>query len=100
MLAVTTPRALKRLPGISVSSGAPGRPGSVSLRGLGAGYTQILLDGQRTPAGCSLDSLATDLIERIEILRAPTADQGMGAVAAPQRQAGGRPMPAWTEILH
>ncbi|KAG1304310.1 hypothetical protein G6F63_016638 [Rhizopus arrhizus] len=26
--------ALKRLPGISVSSGAPGRPGSVSLRGL------------------------------------------------------------------
>lgn len=73
--------ALKRLPGISVSSGAPGRPGSVSLRGLGAGYTQILLDGQRTPAGFSLDSLATDLIERIEILRAPTADQGMGAVA-------------------
>ncbi len=42
--------ALKRLPGVSVSNGAPGRPGTVSLRGLGAGYTQILLNGQRTPA--------------------------------------------------
>lgn len=73
--------ALKRLPGASVSNGAPGRPGTVSLRGLGAGYTQILLNGQRTPAGFSLDSLATDLIERIEILRAPSADQGMGAIA-------------------
>lgn len=73
--------ALKRLPGVSVSNGAPGRPGTVSLRGLGAGYTQILLNGQRTPAGFSLDSLATDLIERIEILRAPSADQGMGAIA-------------------
>lgn len=73
--------ALKRLPGVSVSNGAPGRPGTVSLRGLGAGYTQILLNGQRTPAAFSLDSLATDLIERIEILRAPSADQGMGAIA-------------------
>ncbi|WP_260473386.1 TonB-dependent receptor plug domain-containing protein [Stenotrophomonas maltophilia] len=73
--------ALKRLPGVSVSNGAPGRPGTVSLRGLGTGYTQILLNGQRTPAGFSLDSLATDLIERIEILRAPSADQGMGAIA-------------------
>lgn len=73
--------ALKRLPGVSVSSGAPGRPGTVSLRGLGAGYTQILLNGQRTPAGFSLDSLATDLIERVEILRAPSADQGMGTIA-------------------
>lgn len=73
--------ALKRLPGVSVSGGAPGRPGTVSLRGLGAGYTQILLNGQRVPAGFSLDSLATDLIERVEILRAPSVDQGMGAIA-------------------
>ncbi|AWH49788.1 TonB-dependent receptor [Stenotrophomonas sp. SAU14A_NAIMI4_5] len=73
--------ALKRLPGLSVSSGAPGRPGAVSLRGLGSGYTQILLDGQRAPAGFSLDSLATDQIERIEILRAPTVDHGTGAIA-------------------
>ncbi|MGE6333284.1 TonB-dependent receptor plug domain-containing protein [Stenotrophomonas sp. NPDC077659] len=73
--------ALKRLPGVSVSNGTPGRPGTVSLRGLGSGYTQILLDGQRVPAGFSLDSLATDQIERIEILRAPTVDQGAGAIA-------------------
>lgn len=73
--------ALKRLPGVSVSPGTPGRPGTVSLRGLGNGYTQILLDGQRVPAGFSLDSLATEQIERIEILRAPTVDHGTGAIA-------------------
>ena len=71
---------LKRLPGITLG-GRPGRGGEIRMRGLGSGYTQILLDGQRLPPGFSLDSLAPEQIERIEILRAPTAETGTRAIA-------------------
>ena len=37
---------LKRLPGVTLQ-GRPGRGGNIRLRGLGSGYTQILLDGER-----------------------------------------------------
>lgn len=73
--------ALKRLPGISVVPGAPGRAGMVSLRGLGNGYTQILINGQRAPLGFDLDALTPTMVERIEILRAPTADLRGEAIA-------------------
>ena len=71
---------LKRLPGVTMQ-GRPGRGGAIRMRGLGSGYTQILLDGQRIPPGFSLDSLAPEQIERIEILRAPTAETGARAIA-------------------
>ncbi len=71
---------LKRLPGVTLQ-GRPGRGGNIRMRGLGSGYTQILLDGQRIPPGFSLDSLAPEQIERIEILRAPTAETGARAIA-------------------
>jgi len=71
---------LKRLPGVTIQ-GPPGRGGAIRLRGLGSGYTQILLDGERVPPGFSLDSLSPDQIERIEILRAPTAETGARAIA-------------------
>src|SRR5690349_3225739 len=71
---------LKRLPGVTIQ-GRPGRGGAIRLRGLGNGYTQILLDGERVPPGFSLDSISPDQIERIEILRAPTAETGARAIA-------------------
>lgn len=71
---------LKRLPGVTMQ-GRPGRGGNIRMRGLGSGYTQILLDGQRIPPGFSLDSLTPEQIERIEILRAPTAETGARAIA-------------------
>ncbi|MER2178326.1 MAG: TonB-dependent receptor plug domain-containing protein, partial [Stenotrophomonas maltophilia] len=73
--------ALKRLPGVTVGTGAPGRSGALSLRGLGAGYTQILLNGQKAPTGFDLDSLTPEMVERVEIIRAPTADQRGEAIA-------------------
>jgi iron complex outermembrane receptor protein len=76
----TVGELLKRLPGVTIQ-GAPGRGGAIRLRGLGGGYTQILLDGERVPPGFSLDSLAPEQIERIEILRAPTAETGARAIA-------------------
>ncbi len=76
----TVGEVLRRLPGVT-TPGAPGRGGPPRLRGLGSGYTQLLVDGQRLPPGFSLDSLTPEQIERIEILRAPTAETGARAIA-------------------
>ena len=71
---------LRRQPGISID-GAPGRGSGVRMRGMSVGYTQILLDGQRVPPGFSIESLTPEMVERIEIYRAPTAETGTRAVA-------------------
>jgi outer membrane receptor for ferrienterochelin and colicin len=72
---------LKRLPGITVDSGPGGRGGVIRMRGLGAGYTQILVNGERMPPGFSLDNIAPDMIERIEIIRGATAEFSAQAIA-------------------
>jgi outer membrane receptor protein involved in Fe transport len=51
------------------------------MRGLGAGYTQVLINGEKAPPGFTLDSLAPDLIERIEVLRAASAEFSTQAIA-------------------
>ncbi len=76
----TIGEVLKRMPGITLG-GVPGRGGGIRMRGLSAGYTQILLDGQRVPPGFSIESLTPEMVERIEIYRAPTAETGAQAIA-------------------
>jgi outer membrane receptor for ferrienterochelin and colicin len=71
---------LKRVPGITVNS-SNGRGGEIRMRGLGSGYTQILVNGERAPAGFSMESLAPDSIERIEVLRAASAEYSTQSVA-------------------
>jgi len=71
---------LKRMPGITLG-GAPGRGSGIRMRGLSQGYTQILLDGQRVPPGFNVESLTPEMIERVEIYRAPTAETGAQAIA-------------------
>lgn len=71
---------MKRLPSVSIG-GRPGRGGQIRMRGMGNGYTQILIDGDRIPRGFSIDQLSPDLVERIEIYRAPTAETGARAIA-------------------
>jgi outer membrane cobalamin receptor len=70
----------KRLPGITVS-GASGRGGEIRMRGLGSGYTQFLINGERAPAGFSIDQLSPDVIERIEVLRAASAEFSTQSIA-------------------
>ncbi|MCG2584503.1 TonB-dependent siderophore receptor [Massilia sp. TS11] len=72
---------LKRLPGVTVGGGAGRMGGEVRMRGLGAGYTQVLINGERAPIGFSLDSISPDLIERIEVQRAASAEFSTQAVA-------------------
>ena len=76
----TVADALKRLPGITVG-GVQGRGGDIRMRGLGNGYTQVLLNGQPVPAGFSIDSISPELIERVEIMRVATAEMGTQAIA-------------------
>jgi iron complex outermembrane receptor protein len=76
----TLGEVLKRLPGVT-TGGRPGRGGDIRMRGMGGGYTQILVNGERMPPGFSLDQLPPEQVERIEVLRAPTAEFGTRAVA-------------------
>jgi iron complex outermembrane receptor protein len=72
---------LKRLPGVTMG-GAPGSGGGgVQMRGLGNGYTQVLLNGERPPPGFAIESIPPDQVERIEILRGAVADQSTQAIA-------------------
>ncbi|MBC3808770.1 TonB-dependent receptor [Undibacterium seohonense] len=71
---------LKRLPGVTIG-GVQGRGGAVRMRGLGAGYTQIMLNGEPSPPGFSLDSISPDNIERIEVIRAATAELSTQSIA-------------------
>ena len=76
----TVGEILKRLPGVTIG-GRRGRGGDIRMRGLGNGYTQILLNGERPPRGFSLDSLAPDQVERIEVIRGPVAEYSTQAIA-------------------
>ncbi len=72
--------ALKRLPGVT-AGGPPGRGGAISMRGLGGGFTRILLNGEPIPRGFDLDSLSPEVVERVEVFRAATAEFSSQAVA-------------------
>ncbi|MBL8309266.1 MAG: TonB-dependent receptor [Burkholderiales bacterium] len=71
---------MRRLPGVT-QGGRPGRGGPIAMRGMGGGFTQILLDGQRIPPGFSIEDITPEQVERIEIFRAPTAETGARAIA-------------------
>lgn len=71
---------MRRLPGVT-PGGRPGRGGEIRMRGMGGGFTQILVDGERMPPGFTLDQVPPEQVERIEIQRAPTAETGARAVA-------------------
>jgi outer membrane receptor for ferrienterochelin and colicins len=66
---------LKRLPGVNMQGGAP------RMRGLGSGYTLILINGDPAPPGFQFDQLSPSQVERVEVTRGPTADQSTQAVA-------------------
>jgi outer membrane receptor protein involved in Fe transport len=66
---------LKRAPGVTVIGN------SIRMRGLGNGYTQILVNGETPPPGFSLDAVVPEQIERIEVIRAATAEHSMQAIA-------------------
>ncbi|WP_051293983.1 TonB-dependent receptor plug domain-containing protein [Pseudoduganella violaceinigra] len=67
--------SLRRQPGVTMANG------QVQLRGLGGNRTQLLLNGEPAPPGFSPDSLAPELVERIEILPSASADSSAQGIA-------------------
>lgn len=70
---------LKRTPGISFSSDV-GEYDAPQMRGLGAGYTQILINGRKIPStgadrAVFVDRIPAEMVKSIEIIRSPSADQ-------------------------
>lgn len=72
---VSVTDVLKRLPGINMQGGNP------RFRGLGAGYTLILINGEPAPPGFSLENLSPSQVERIEVTKGPTPEHSAQAVA-------------------
>jgi outer membrane receptor protein involved in Fe transport len=79
MGADTAADVLQRLPGVQVTGGASGNL-VIRMRGMDANQTQVLVDGERQGGGrrggaqLPFDQLPADMIERIEVIRAPTAE--------------------------
>lgn len=67
---------MRRLPGVTISPSD-----GIRFRGLGTGYVQILVDGVPVPNDFSIDSIAPELIERIEILPTAVAEYSTKAIA-------------------
>lgn len=76
---------LRRVPGVAFTSDI-GESDSPQLRGLGQGFTQILVNGRPIPGAGNdrtvfVDRIPAEIIDRIEIIRSPSADidsQGIG----------------------
>jgi outer membrane receptor for ferrienterochelin and colicins len=67
---------LRQLPGVQATPNANGGL-EIRMRGMDKNATQILVDGQRVSSASSqlpFDQLPAELIERIEVVRAPTAE--------------------------
>ncbi|MFD1197938.1 TonB-dependent receptor domain-containing protein [Brucella gallinifaecis] len=70
--------ALRTVPGVNIGFGSDGTRG-ISMRGMGSGYTLILIDGKRVNAGLTTmrhyngdyNWIPIDAIERIEVVRGP-----------------------------
>lgn len=82
---VSVGEMLKRVPGVTFTSDVLEFDG-VSMRGLPPGYTNILINGRRAPGGeddgaFMVDRIPAELVERIEIIRSPRADQPSDGVA-------------------
>lgn len=77
--------ALKRVPSVQFLSDVLESDGA-RLRGLDPGYTQVLINGERVPGALAdrsffVDRIPAELLERIEIIRAPSANRSGDAVA-------------------
>lgn len=75
---------LRRLPGMSFT-GPAGVAKDVRMRGLDKGYTMFLINGEPVAGAkqerqMQVDRLPADMIERIEIIRNPTAEYDAGGI--------------------
>jgi outer membrane receptor for ferrienterochelin and colicins len=76
---------LARVPGVAFTSDI-GEHDAPQMRGLGEGFTQVLINGRPIPGAGNdrtvfVDRIPAEIIDRVEIVRSPSADidsQGIG----------------------
>ncbi len=76
---------LKRVPSVGFLSDVLEYDGA-RLRGMDPGYTQILINGRKVPGASAdrsffVDRIPAEIVERIEIVRSPSANRSGDAVA-------------------
>lgn len=77
---------LKRVPGVAFVGSDIMEYDGPQLRGLGGGYTQVLINGKKVPGAGDdrsfwVDRIPAEMIERVEILRSNSANRSGDAVA-------------------
>ena len=77
--------ALKRVPSVTFLSDVIESDGA-RMRGLDPGYTQVLINGEQVPGSNDdrsffMDRIPAELIERVEIVRSPSANRSGDAMA-------------------
>lgn len=78
---VSMGEVIRRMPSVSFG-GPPGENNDARLRGLHKDYTQILLDGRPvTGREFAIDQIPASQVERLEIIRTPTADMDAQGIA-------------------
>lgn len=93
---------LRRVPGVAFTSDI-GESDSPQLRGLGQGYTQVLVNGRPIPGAGNdrtvfVDRIPAEIVDRIEIIRSPGADidsQGVGGTINIILKDGATLPPGW-----
>ncbi|MCF2860844.1 TonB-dependent receptor [Pseudoalteromonas sp. Cnat2-41] len=82
---LTAGDALKRVPSVTFLSDVLESDGA-RMRGLSPAYTKVLINGEEVPgAGADrsffVDRIPAELIERVEIIRSPSANRSADAIA-------------------
>ncbi len=82
---LTVGEMLKRTPGVTFTSDIL-EFDAVQLRGMNAEYTEVLINGRPVPGQGAdrtffVDRIPSELVERVEIIRAPSADMTSQGVA-------------------
>jgi len=77
---------VKRLPGAAFVGSDIMEYDGVQLRGLGGGYTQVLINGKKVPGAGDdrsfwVDRIPAEMVDRIEILRSNSANRSGDAIA-------------------
>jgi outer membrane receptor protein involved in Fe transport len=77
---------LKRVPGAGFVGSDVMEYDGVQLRGLGGGYTQVLINGKKVPGAGDdrsfwVDRIPAEMVERVEILRSNSASRSGDAIA-------------------
>lgn len=77
---------LKRVPGVGFVGSDVMEYDGAQLRGLGGGYTQVLINGKKVPGAGDdrsfwVDRIPAEMVERVEILRSNSANRSADAIA-------------------